>query len=87
MPFLLDDDPRGPNRNSTTSTGPYGAPGATMASAGPREDEKIDDWVNQMDTILGGLGQVQVLSRVLFQSQHVFFNDEFVCMQGVLEVV
>ena len=66
MPFLSDDDPRGPNRNSTT------APGATMASAGPREDEKIDDWVNQMDTILGGLGQVQVLSRVLFQSQHVF---------------
>jgi hypothetical protein len=23
-----------------------------MASAGPRENEKIDDWVNQMDEIL-----------------------------------
>ena len=45
-----------------------------MASAGPREDEKIDDWVNQMDTILGNLGQVvQIVSSGLFQCQHVFF--------------
>ena len=43
-----------------------------MASAGPREDEKIDDWVNQMDTILGNLGQVvQIASSGLFQCQHV----------------
>ncbi|CAE7271622.1 dddP [Symbiodinium natans] len=31
------------------------AVGATMASAGPREDEKIDLWVEEMDKILGKL--------------------------------
>ena len=54
-----------------------------MASAGPREDEKIDDWVNQMDTILGNLGQVVQIASSGFvpMSACVFFLDEFVCRQ------
>lgn len=56
--FLSDDDDFFALKKVPALPQSLTAPGATMASAGPREDEKIDDWVNQMDTILGALGQV-----------------------------
>jgi len=37
--------------------------GATMASAGPRENEKIDDWVNQMDEILRPLAETSPFGK------------------------
>ena len=51
-----------------------------MASAGPREDEKIDDWVNQMDTILGGLDQVvQMLQAGCSNVSMSFRLMTFIC--------